>query len=118
MCGINDQKVATVIFPSLPTELESAVQFAGEACRLSPFCARVHSTPLSSTITLRQRPDCYRDLDLPDRKRSCPDQSVRSSRDTWWVSLITLGEGYHNYHRFFSSDYRNGPQWYNVDPSK
>ncbi len=28
------------------------------------------------------------------------------------------GEGYHNYHHTFPRDYRNGPQWYNVDPSK
>jgi cytochrome b involved in lipid metabolism len=34
------------------------------------------------------------------------------------VSLITLGEGYHNYHHIFPRDCRNGPQWYNVDPSK
>jgi cytochrome b involved in lipid metabolism len=41
-----------------------------------------------------------------------------SSRDSWWVSLITLGEGYHNYHHTFPRDYRNGSLWYNVDPSK
>jgi len=34
------------------------------------------------------------------------------------VSLITLGEGYHNYHHTFPRDYRNGHLWYNVDPSK
>ena len=41
-----------------------------------------------------------------------------SSRDNWWVSLITFGEGYHNYHHAHPSDYRNGPLWFNVDPSK
>lgn len=41
-----------------------------------------------------------------------------SSRDSWWVSLITFGEGYHNYHHMYQSDYRNGPKWYNFDPSK
>jgi len=41
-----------------------------------------------------------------------------SSRDSWWVSLITFGEGYHNYHHMYLRDYRNGPQWYNFDPSK
>ncbi len=45
------------------------------------------------------------------------DQS-NTSRDSWWVSLITLGEGYHNYHHAFQRDYRNGPLWYNMDPSK
>jgi len=41
-----------------------------------------------------------------------------SSRDSWWISLITFGEGYHNYHHTFQRDYRNGPRWYNFDPSK
>ena len=41
-----------------------------------------------------------------------------SSRDSWLVSLITFGEGYHNYHHMYQSDYRNGPKWYNFDPSK
>ena len=41
-----------------------------------------------------------------------------SSRDSWWISLITFGEGYHNYHHTHLRDYRNGPKWYNFDPSK
>ena len=41
-----------------------------------------------------------------------------SSRDSWLVSLITFGEGYHNYHHTYPSDYRNGPRWYDFDPSK
>jgi len=49
---------------------------------------------------------------------SQPYSHSTSSRDSWWVSLITLGEGYHNYHHAFPRDYRNGPLWYNVDPSK
>ena len=50
---------------------------------------------------------------------SQPYRRSNSSRDSWWVSLITLGEGYHNnYHHTFPRDYRNGPLWYNVDPSK
>jgi hypothetical protein len=77
MCGINDQKVAIVIFPSLPMGPESTVQFVGQVFRLSSFWARVNSKPISSTTTLRQCHDCYRDLDSPDRKRSCPDQSAR-----------------------------------------
>ena len=49
---------------------------------------------------------------------SQPYSQSNSSRDSWWVSLFTLGEGYHNYHHAFARDYRNGPLWYNVDPSK
>ena len=41
-----------------------------------------------------------------------------SSRDSWWVSLFTFGEGYHNYHHMDPSDYRTGVHWYNIDPSK
>ena len=47
-----------------------------------------------------------------------PHGDSDSSRDSWWVSLITFGEGYHNYHHMYQSDYRNGPKWYNFDPSK
>jgi stearoyl-CoA desaturase (delta-9 desaturase) len=49
---------------------------------------------------------------------SQPHGNEDSSRDSWWVSLITFGEGYHNYHHTYQSDYRNGPRWYNFDPSK
>ena len=34
------------------------------------------------------------------------------------LSCFTFGEGYHNYHHTYARDYRNGPRWYNVDPSK
>ena len=49
---------------------------------------------------------------------SQPHGTSDSSRDSWWISLLTFGEGYHNYHHMYQSDYRNGPQWYNFDPSK
>jgi stearoyl-CoA desaturase (delta-9 desaturase) len=47
-----------------------------------------------------------------------PHSQSDSSRDSWVVSLLTFGEGYHNYHHTYQSDYRNGPRWYNFDPSK
>lgn len=47
-----------------------------------------------------------------------PHGTGDSSRDSWLISLLTFGEGYHNYHHTYQSDYRNGPQWYNFDPSK
>jgi stearoyl-CoA desaturase (delta-9 desaturase) len=47
-----------------------------------------------------------------------PHGQADSSRDSWLVSLLTFGEGYHNYHHSYQSDYRNGPRWYNFDPSK
>jgi len=47
-----------------------------------------------------------------------PYGDINSSRDSWWISLVTFGEGYHNYHHMYPRDYRNGPKWYNFDPSK
>lgn len=47
-----------------------------------------------------------------------PHGKENSSRDSWLVSLVTFGEGYHNYHHKYQSDYRNGSKWYNFDPSK
>jgi stearoyl-CoA desaturase (delta-9 desaturase) len=41
-----------------------------------------------------------------------------SSRDSWWLSFFTFGEGYHNYHHAFETDYRNGVEWYHFDPGK
>eukprot|EP01027_Heterolobosea_sp_BB2_P009944 GEZU01014644.1.p1 GENE.GEZU01014644.1~~GEZU01014644.1.p1 ORF type:complete len:446 (+),score=134.54 GEZU01014644.1:88-1425(+) len=34
------------------------------------------------------------------------------------TGLITFGEGYHNFHHTFASDYRNGVKWYHWDPAK
>ncbi|MFQ5543871.1 MAG: acyl-CoA desaturase, partial [Nitrospiria bacterium] len=47
-----------------------------------------------------------------------PYGDANTSRDNWWISLLTFGEGYHNYHHNYPRDYRNGPLWYNFDPSK
>lgn len=41
-----------------------------------------------------------------------------SAKDNWVNALITYGEGYHNFHHRFPSDYRNGVRWYHFDPSK
>ena len=41
-----------------------------------------------------------------------------TARDHWLVALLTFGEGYHNFHHRFPSDYRNGVRWYHYDPSK
>jgi stearoyl-CoA desaturase (delta-9 desaturase) len=47
-----------------------------------------------------------------------PHGTGDSSRDNWLVSFVSFGEGYHNYHHTYARDYRNGPRWYNFDPSK
>jgi stearoyl-CoA desaturase (delta-9 desaturase) len=38
--------------------------------------------------------------------------------DNYLISLLTYGEGYHNYHHTFAYDYRNGIHWYHFDPAK
>lgn len=41
-----------------------------------------------------------------------------SSRDSFLAALVTMGEGYHNYHHTFPADYRNGVRRYQFDPTK
>ena len=41
-----------------------------------------------------------------------------SAVDNYLISLLTYGEGYHNYHHTFANDYRNGIRWYHFDPAK
>ncbi len=43
---------------------------------------------------------------------------TESARDTWLGALLTNGEGFHNFHHRFPSDYRNGIRWYHWDPTK
>lgn len=41
-----------------------------------------------------------------------------SARDSFLMSLFTFGEGYHNFHHEFQSDYRNGVKAWHFDPTK
>ena len=47
-----------------------------------------------------------------------PYTEENSARDNPWVALVTNGEGYHNFHHRFPTDFRNGLRWYQWDPSK
>ncbi len=47
-----------------------------------------------------------------------PYDSDSSARDSTLISLFTFGEGYHNYHHAFQTDYRNGIKKWHWDPSK
>src|SRR5690242_15999423 len=47
-----------------------------------------------------------------------PYSSRCSARDSWLMALVTLGEGYHNYHHEFQHDYRNGVKPWQFDPTK
>jgi stearoyl-CoA desaturase (delta-9 desaturase) len=45
-----------------------------------------------------------RDFDTPDE-----------SRNNLWLALITLGEGWHNNHHFYSNSVRQGFHWWQID---
>ena len=47
-----------------------------------------------------------------------PFNSGDSSRDSGFVALLTFGEGYHNFHHTFQTDYRNGYRGWHFDPGK
>lgn len=66
---------------------------------------------------------------LSTRPRSCvnslahylgdqPFDDRRTARDHQFAALLTFGEGYHNFHHEFPSDYRNGIGWYQFDSTK
>ena len=49
---------------------------------------------------------------------SRPYTDENSARDNWFLAIVTYGEGYHNFHHLFQSDYRNGIRWFHFDPTK
>jgi stearoyl-CoA desaturase (Delta-9 desaturase) len=49
---------------------------------------------------------------------SQPYSDKNTARDSWFLALFTYGEGYHNFHHKFPSDYRNGIKAYHWDPTK
>jgi stearoyl-CoA desaturase (delta-9 desaturase) len=54
--------------------------------------------------------------DLMGAKQNFSDQ--HTSHDSLFCALLTLGEGYHNFHHEFAQDYRNGIRWFDWDPTK
>lgn len=47
-----------------------------------------------------------------------PYDDTQTARDSFFMALLTFGEGYHNFHHTFQIDYRNGVRWYQWDPTK
>ena len=47
-----------------------------------------------------------------------PYTDDNTARDQHFIALITYGEGYHNYHHMFQSDYRCGIRWWHLDINK
>ena len=39
------------------------------------------------------------------------------SRNNFWLSLITLGEGWHNNHHYYMHSTRQGFYWWEIDPT-
>lgn len=47
-----------------------------------------------------------------------PYTDSNTAKDSWFMALLTFGEGYHNFHHYFQADYRNGIRWFQFDPTK
>src|SRR5256712_2333504 len=39
------------------------------------------------------------------------------SKNSWWVALLTFGEGWHNNHHAHPTSARHGLAWYEFDPT-
>jgi stearoyl-CoA desaturase (delta-9 desaturase) len=42
-------------------------------------------------------------------------ETGEDSRNSWWVALLTFGEGWHNNHHAYPTSARHGLRWYEVD---
>lgn len=47
-----------------------------------------------------------------------PFSREHSAVNNFIISLLSFGEGYHNFHHTFPADYRNGVRWYQLDITK
>ncbi|KAL7416327.1 hypothetical protein BDY24DRAFT_379311 [Mrakia frigida] len=47
-----------------------------------------------------------------------PYDDKHTPKDHFITALVTVGEGYHNFHHQFPMDYRNAIKWYQYDPTK
>jgi stearoyl-CoA desaturase (delta-9 desaturase) len=47
-----------------------------------------------------------------------PYSDKNSARDSFVTAVLSMGEGYHNFHHTFPSDYRNGVLAHQFDPTK
>lgn len=41
--------------------------------------------------------------------------TLEDSRNSWWVALLTFGEGWHNNHHAFPTSAQHGLKWYEID---
>ncbi|TCD65356.1 hypothetical protein EIP91_002754 [Steccherinum ochraceum] len=47
-----------------------------------------------------------------------PFDDKHTPRNHFFTAIVTMGEGYHNFHHQFPIDYRNAIKWYQYDPTK
>jgi stearoyl-CoA desaturase (delta-9 desaturase) len=47
-----------------------------------------------------------------------PFDDKHTPRDHFITALVTIGEGYHNFHHEFPQDFRNAIRWWQYDPTK
>ncbi|TXT08964.1 hypothetical protein VHUM_02438 [Vanrija humicola] len=47
-----------------------------------------------------------------------PFDNKHTPKDHFITALVTVGEGYHNFHHQFPMDFRNAIKWYQYDPTK
>jgi stearoyl-CoA desaturase (delta-9 desaturase) len=47
-----------------------------------------------------------------------PYNDRNTAKDSRIMAVLTMGEGYHNFHHHFQADYRNGIRWNHWDPTK
>nr|AOE43350.1 delta 9 fatty acid desaturase ScdA [Coremiostelium polycephalum] len=71
---------------------------------------------IASKVLMMQCTFCINSLAHYIGEATYTDQ--RSPRDSWITSLVTFGEGYHNFHHEFPYDYRNGVHSTAYDPGK
>jgi stearoyl-CoA desaturase (delta-9 desaturase) len=55
---------------------------------------------------------------LAHRWGTQPYATHGTARNSWLTALVTMGEGYHNFHHTFPGDYRNGVRFFDFDPPK
>ncbi|KAJ2438460.1 stearoyl-CoA 9-desaturase [Coemansia sp. RSA 2440] len=67
-------------------------------------------------VLLHHATFCINSLAHTIGRRSYDD--VQTARDSWVTALVTMGEGYHNFHHQFPNDYRNAIRFYQYDPTK
>lgn len=73
------------------------------------LCANYLIFPMQSTFCVNSLAHWLGETTFDDK---------HTPRDHLLTALLTLGEGYHNFHHQFPMDYRNAIKWYQYDPTK